>query len=169
MERAQKLRWFVLLLALAMTLSASLAPTDEVASETGYQVAPPQSGKAPKDTTVNITADRVAWLATDTDPFLPRIWLQPEPTAVEVAKPPLVAQVQEPAPIVPLPYQFVGQMVSGGERILYLSRGDQVLLVRAGDILDGEYKVKSVDAKRIEFEAIASGLRQELLVPVQED
>jgi hypothetical protein len=50
----------------------------------------------------------------------------------------------------------------GGQQTVYLSRGDQMVMVQGGETLDGTYKVLLVDAEHIEFEHLPTGEKQAL-------
>ncbi|MET0264258.1 MAG: hypothetical protein ABW202_01470 [Duganella sp.] len=107
------------------------------------------------------------------DPFAGKGW-QPEPVVVpQVAIPPAAAPVAAidlaPAPPPPLPFKFVGQMTDGSDRVVYLSNGDQVVIARQGDVLDGGYKVVAISPAHIEFELVSSGFKQPLAIPAKDN
>jgi len=102
-----------------------------------------------------------------TDPFAPRGW-QPPPVAIvsSPTPPPIVPiMVGPPAPVMPagppsLPFRFAGRMNDGGAEVVYLERGEQILLARTGETLDGIYKIMSIDAGHIEFEHLPTREKQ---------
>lgn len=60
------------------------------------------------------------------------------------------AHVAAPAPQAPpLPFRFAGVTVVGGERQVYLSKGRAVFEVKQGAILDGAYRVDSVEPAQV--------------------
>src|SRR6266705_713514 len=70
------------------------------------------------------------------DPFSPHSWL-PNLRKTEAAPP--------PAPVAPpLPFRFAGQYLEGAEMQVFLGKGDDVFPVKAGDTLEGQYKVESI-------------------------
>lgn len=58
-------------------------------------------------------------------------------------------------------------MSDDGNRVVYLKLGEQVLLARVGEVLEGSYKVVAVTAGQIEFESTGSGVRQSLPIAAQ--
>jgi hypothetical protein len=51
-----------------------------------------------------------------------------------------------PPPMAPaLPFAYLGKAVSNGEWEVFLSRGDQTLIVRNKMVIDGMYRVESID------------------------
>jgi len=173
LDRATKVRWAILLLILIATLVAIAYPT-EVDTELVEVVVP--EGRTASVLSATLKASQSAepsWVASDDDPFASRGWesspaivAEPVKATVPIAAPPVD---NTPPPPPPLPYKFVGQMNNGGDLVIYLGRGDQVLLAHEGDLLDGTYKVVSIRPNQIEFELVASSLRQTLPIPVQEN
>jgi hypothetical protein len=111
------------------------------------------------------------WIANEENPFGPRVWDAPAKVtdaARDVQTVELAPVATEPATLpAPLPYRFLGQMQDGGNRIIYLGRGEEVLLAHQDDVLDGSYKVVTVSDSAIEFESVPSGVRQTLPIPAQ--
>lgn len=172
MDKHAKIRWAVLLSALAATVVATFYPVDEHFERPAPVT--PRSGLPPAVKLVAAPASkdqpRPAWIASDDNPFGPRIWDAPPP-AVESARAvqPLELAQAAPAPEAPppLPYRFLGQMQDGGTRIIYLGRGEEVVLAHQNDVLEGSYKVVAVNDSMIEFESVQSGVRQTLPIPAQ--
>ena len=70
------------------------------------------------------------------------------------------AAAQERAPP---PFTYVGTLDQGSERYAVLTKRDQsVLLVRAGETIDNEYRVQSIAGERLLLVNLASGRVQEL-------
>jgi hypothetical protein len=69
----------------------------------------------------------------------------PQPVVVAATPAPVVAV----AP--PLPYRFAGRVRKGAEEEFLLSKGDLIIPVRAGDVLDGTYRVVAAKADGIEL------------------
>lgn len=85
----------------------------------------------------------------------------PPPPPKPAASAPIVA----PAPVAPPnPYRFAGKVVRGGEEQVLLSKGDLVFSVKAGDTVDGTYKVESVGSEAIEFTYLPLGTRDRVAV-----
>ena len=73
------------------------------------------------------------------------------------------AAAQERAPLPP--FAYVGTVERGSERYAVLTkRGQSVLLVRAGETIDNEYRVQSIAGERLLLVNLASGRMQELVL-----
>jgi hypothetical protein len=171
MERVQVKRWIVLFAALAATLAAIAYPVEDevqMAPVSKPVLAPAAVIKHPEEV---LSAGAIDWVASDVDPFASHGWQAPPPAPppeqARVVQAVVAAPVEPPPP--PFPYQFIGQMNDGSDRVVYLGRGDQVQLARQGDVLDGTYKVVSVTQTQIEFELMSSGLKQWLAIPAQDN
>lgn len=176
MDKSARIRWTVLLSSLAATIAAIVYPVDEPR----YQIAaaspaakPPAPRSQEKAVAMQSSAEqpREIWIASDDNPFAPRAW-QPTPPPAPEAPRPAPAPAPEPIQTVelappPLPYRFLGQMQDGGKRVLYLGRGEQVVLAHQGDVLEDSYKVVSIGDSQIEFESVQSGIRQVLPISAQ--
>ena len=78
------------------------------------------------------------------DPFGPVSWKPSE--AVVPAAPPL----PPPKPVAPaFPYTYLGALTEDGVRTIFLARGDRVLPVRAGDLVDAAYRIDSMNDKQM--------------------
>jgi hypothetical protein len=172
MDKHAKLRWTVLLSALAATVVAMFYPVDEPSEPQGPIAPRPRPDPAVKLVAAPASKDRPrpAWIASDDNPFGPRVWDAPPP-AVESARAVQLVELAQAAPAPeappPLPYRFLGQMQDGGNRIIYLGRGEEVVLAHQNDVLEGSYKVVAVNDSMIEFESVQSGIRQTLPIPAQ--
>lgn len=86
------------------------------------------------------------------DLFPPRSFLPPpapEPT---------------PAPVAPpLPFRYSGMLEDGGPPAVFLSQRDEIRAVRAGDVLDGRYRVTAVSRGRVDFIYLPLNASQSLL------
>ena len=72
--------------------------------------------------------------------------------------PQATAQVRAPPP-----FTYVGTLDQGSERYAVLTNRDQsVLLVRAGETINNEYRVQSIAGERLLLVNLASGRVQEL-------
>jgi hypothetical protein len=168
MHKAAKLRWTVLLSALAATFIAIAYPVEDVAVPVqNMSLVEPSNAPPEVAAAAALTAPRV-WIATDENPFAARAWDAPPPV---IQAPPTAAAPEQVLPVTqqtsPLPYRFLGRMQDGDDKLVYLGRGEQVLLAHQGDVLDGAYKVVSLEDSQIEFESIQGGMRQTLPIPAQ--
>ena len=166
MDKAARVRWAVLLGTLAVTVAAIFYPMPQSdaaqAASHPAQAAKVVLGSPAADDTI---AASMPDAEADTDPFAPRGWQAPPP-------PPLVQQTvaataQQIAPTAPpgpppLPFRFVGRLNDGGQQVVYLSHGEQTVIARNGETLEGTYKVLGIEPQRIEFEHIPTGEKQVL-------
>ena len=93
-------------------------------------------------------------------PFASMSWLPPPPPPPK----PVVVVAAPPAPPVapPLPYTFVGMVEQGTPKPqAFLSRGDELLVVSAGDLLDhGAYRIETMNAGQIVFTHLPTNTKQ---------
>ncbi|WP_373987780.1 hypothetical protein [Duganella sp. BuS-21] len=171
MDKGTKIRWAVLLTALAATLIAMFYPIDEGKSPTAMPSALPKP--VISLTSVIAKASVEEDEPADLDPFAPRGWQAPPPApalpaiASPVAAGPTVLAPPPGPP--PLPFRFVGSLKDGSELLVYLARGDETMIARPGEVLEGTYKVNSVTTSQMELEHIPTGQKQALVFPVREN
>lgn len=66
--------------------------------------------------------------------------------------PPPAPYVPPPPPEAPpLPYSYIGRWQEGGNTTFYLARGELPVSVRAGQVLDGVWKLEAVDDAGLNF------------------
>lgn len=71
-----------------------------------------------------------------TDAFAPRNWNPPPPPAIEMPRTALPP---------PLTFRYFGKHLEGSRWRVFLSRGEEVFHVGAGDVIDGRYRVDRVE------------------------
>jgi hypothetical protein len=83
----------------------------------------------------------------------PRAAPAPAPKAAPAAPPPVAVvapPVAAPAPVAPpLPFIFVGKHFDGARWEVFVSRGEQTLILRAGQTIDANYRVDTVQPPRM--------------------
>lgn len=172
MDKAAKLRWSVLTTAMAATVTAIFYPVEQELVSWQPSRSVPMPPKATPTSLATTEQPSTPWIATDTDPFAPRSWVAPPPEPAPAVATAVVDSAlessSEPAPPPPLPYKFVGQMRDGSDTVVYLSLGEQMILARSGETLEGGYKVAAITGSQIDFESVALGVRQSLPIPNQE-
>lgn len=103
------------------------------------------------------TADATS---TPADIFAAKNWAPPPPPVVET--------IPEPPPkpeAPPLPFRYLGRLDERGKpAIFYLARGEEILPVRSGQVIDGTYRVGKVDDKQLSFIYLPLKTRQFLTV-----
>jgi hypothetical protein len=88
------------------------------------------------------------------------VWLA---LAVALLAPQALAQKQTTPP---LPFAYVGTLDQGSERYAVLAKRDQsVLLVRAGETINDEYRVHSIVGERLLVVHLVSGAVETLTLP----
>jgi hypothetical protein len=98
------------------------------------------------------------------DAFARLSWLPPPPKVVFVAPPPPPVVVPT-AP--PLPFTFVGLLEQGlgtSQPKAFLTRGDALLVVAAGDTVEDNYSIDSITAQQITMTYLPLKTRQVLNV-----
>jgi hypothetical protein len=174
MDKATRIRWAVLLSSLALTVGAIFFP-DAEPSQSAVSAAAPRVNKATAPLASaaapapNITDDDTPG---ENDPFAPRGWQAPPPPppVMPAAQQLAVAPVDLTPPGPPaLPFRFVGSFNDSSAQVVYLARGEEAFVARAGEIVDTNYKVVAITASQIEFEHIPTGAKQALTFPVRDN
>jgi hypothetical protein len=174
-DKAEKRRWAILLSLLVITLIAIAYPLEEKSGARSPVIfARPADKEASATPILPADAKPAADApAPQTDPFAPRNWQAAPSASVTPQSVALVSAEPAPAPAPagppPLPFCFAGRLNDGVDQVIYLTRGDQVLVARNGETLEGTYKVLAVEARRIEFMHLPSGEKQTLALPVTEN
>jgi hypothetical protein len=96
------------------------------------------------------------------DPFVAVSFVPPPPPP-----PPVVAAPPPPPPpppkAPPLPFSFVGLLEKGGPKpAAFLARGDALLVVSAGDVIDKDYRIESLSEREIVVTYLPLNERQSL-------
>jgi len=94
------------------------------------------------------------------DPFARRNWDVAARDEARRNAPPPPPPAPPKAP--PLPYTYLGKAIEDGKVTVFLSRGENTYVARAGDTLDGAYRVERLDERAIVFRYLPLGQRQEL-------
>jgi hypothetical protein len=75
---------------------------------------------------------------------------------VEAALPP-------PPPSAPqLPFSFLGQYHEDDRQVILLMKGERMLLVKAGEVIDGTYRVEGIQGRTLTLLYLPLGVRQTL-------
>lgn len=139
----------VLLSALAASLLATwwAAGLEEAGDEAGEGTASPPAARPARRAEVRPAADLSALVLTPrlraeggADLFAVRSFRPPPPPA-----PPVTPM----AP--PLPFRHGGLLEDGGPLAVFLIEGERVHVLRAGDVLEGRYRVIAVSRARVDL------------------
>lgn len=95
-----------------------------------------------------------------------------KPKSWQVVAPPVVKKAEEPAPPPPpppsapkLPYVYIGSIRDqDGNKTIFLAKDEQVYPVREGDMLDGVYKIGSVNDGQLIIIYLPLNIEQSLSV-----
>lgn len=179
-----KRRLSLLIGILIVTFVAALWPQDELVVEVAPPLAQRTSGKqlatevavASTGSGSGPETEPVARKSSltehaDVDPFAIKNWtsvisqiaatqIAPEPSTVSVAAQPVAIPVQES-----LPFVYVGRFQDGPLDVAFITRGDRTLEIRSGEVVDGMYKIVTIESRYIEFEQISTGRRSRLSIP----
>ncbi len=97
---------------------------------------------------------RPASPAAQGDPFAPRSFAPPP-------QPVRAARAEKPsAP--PLPFTYVGRVTQDGVTEVFVTRGDELISIAAGQNIDTEYRVDAVSGSRIAFTYLPLKTKQSL-------
>jgi hypothetical protein len=71
--------------------------------------------------------------------------------------------VPPPPPAPPaLPFRYLGRYAAGGAVLVFLTQGEHVVLAKAGDTLDGGWRVDSIAGPAIQFTYLPLQVKQSL-------
>ena len=89
--------------------------------------------------------------------FESKSWYVPPP-------PPPPAQPLPPPPpsAPPLPFTYLGRYQDAAKPVIFLVRGDRVLLVSAGDVIEGTYRVDGIAGRSLGLTYLPLNIRQTL-------
>ncbi|MEM5405489.1 hypothetical protein [Paraburkholderia unamae] len=95
------------------------------------------------------------------DPFTASSWLPPPPVEAPAAP------VQPPPPTAPpVPFAYVGQLdARAAKPQVFLTNGDQLLIVSPGDVIDNQYRVESVSESDVVLTYLPLHERQVVAIP----
>ncbi|RQS75637.1 hypothetical protein DID96_04350 [Burkholderia sp. Bp8963] len=124
------------------THAAAAAPASQPASSgtaaSAAEVAAPQEKLAALRAPVAVEAAH--------DPFTASSWLPPPPVVV----PTLPETRPAPPSAPPVPFAYVGELdAKAAKPQVFLSNGEQLLIVSPGDVIDGQYRVESVSESNV--------------------
>ena len=149
-----KQRWIIYAVALALTLVAVRWAGGQDGAENGVAAArqadeaakPARGAPAGAAATERVPEVRLDLLGSRTspapagDPFQARSWApapDPEPASRRRLPPP-------PPQAPPLPFAYMGKLVEDATTTVFLARQDRNYVVRAGDTIDGTYRVERI-------------------------
>lgn len=105
-----------------------------------------------------LPAERASLREAEQDIFTGKSWLPPPP-------PPLLSPSAPPAAPVapPLPFKFLGKFQEeAGRTLVYLQEGENLRTAGAGDVIEGKYRVESVEGNQVVFTYLPLNTKQTL-------
>jgi hypothetical protein len=164
-------RWFALigLLTLALTAAAWVRDADktstaEVVEAPMRAVRPALAGQAAKPATERVTLEKLrahGLEANAADPFAPRSWRKAVPRSAPANA---VAVVAPPPTAPPLPFVYMGKLLSEETTAVFLIHGERNLIVREGDVIDSTYRVERLADAGLTLTHLPTGIRQILAI-----
>ena len=170
MNTGARQRWAVLIALLTAALSAAAWVSDsdktveaEVVEAPARQARPASTAPVRKEQ----TAERVHLEKLRTHPstdrtddaFAPRSWRKAAPKLSAAANAVIVAP---PPSAPPLPFVYMGKLMSDDERQIFLLQGERNLIVHEGDVIDAIYRVEKLSDAGVTFVHLPTGIRQDL-------
>ena len=162
-----KQRWIVYAITFAFALMAvRWAGGQDRTDSRNASAQSPRPERAARDTAADradalpeVRLDQLgkrAMQAPAGDPFQAQSWDPPVERTIKRALPP--PRPQAPA----LPFAYLGKMMDGDTMTVFLAKQDRNYIVRAGDTLDGDYRVAKVDDDGLELVYLPLGVKQTL-------
>jgi hypothetical protein len=91
--------------------------------------------------------------------FTSKTWYVPPPPPPPTPPPP-----PPPPTAPPLPFTYLGRFQDGGKAEIFLVKDDRILTVKAGDIVEGNYRVEGIVGSKLELTYLPLGIKQTLEV-----
>src|SRR5258708_38440127 len=107
--------------------------------------------------------DSPGWLLFPGNSWAPNPPQAPPPAPVSVPEP--VVPKVEPPSAPPLPFRYLGQIESRSRAIVFLIRGEELVIAAAGDTIDNSYRIEASGDTTVEFCYLPLGVGQSLSVP----
>jgi hypothetical protein len=92
------------------------------------------------------------------DAFATRSWRKPAPKLSAAANAVVVAPPSAP----PLPFVYMGKLLSDEARAVFLTNGERNLIVHEGDVIDATYRVDKLADEGLTFVHLPTGIQQNL-------
>jgi hypothetical protein len=93
------------------------------------------------------------------DAFAPRSWRKPAAKAQAAAN---AAAIAPPPSAPPLPFVYMGKLLSEDARAVFLTQGERNLIVHEGDVIDAIYRVGKLSDAGLTFIHLPTGIQQNL-------
>ncbi len=109
--------------------------------------------------------ERASFAQMGADPFN----VEPPPAPAPAGAAPPAPPARPVAP--PMPYRFAGRLHLGDAVEVYLMKGEELITVKKGDRLEGQYRVEKIGRTEMTLLHLASGVREKIEYdpPIKED
>ena len=168
MSIGRKQRWIVLVILLGLTLSAAawVSQEDEAAEPAhvarpvpAQSVALQARDKIETEAATDLKLNKLHREAKDevaADLFEAKSWYVPPPPPKPLPPPPPSAP--------PLPFVYMGKLIEDGRMTVYLTRQERNYVVKAGDTIDGMYRVEEVTPRMMTLVYLPLNIKQTLMI-----
>ena len=104
-----------------------------------------------------------------TDPFgtppkPPKPKAKPKPPVARFDPPPPVIVPPPPPQAPPLPFAYLGKMIDGDMTTVFLTQKDRTHIVRLGDVIENQYKLETIDERKVTFTYLPLQQTQQLIL-----
>jgi hypothetical protein len=143
--------WPALLLTLAATAWAALS------EDTGAELAAPRMEQSGYRSLIKKTPSPES---AELTPFTPRAAIDYDPEDLFPGDtPPREEAELEPArPTTPaLPFTYAGKLVENGLIVVFLQHGERALTVKAGEVVDNDWRIESISGSTLLFSYLPLG------------
>jgi hypothetical protein len=164
MAMAARTRWLILGSLLAATLVA-VVWVDEQPDQAPVPVAEARKNKtgvkSVKAQNLRLALEKIQRTHSDEaeqvqDVFKAKSWYVPPP-------PPKPAPPPPPAPP-PLPFTYMGKLLEDGKLTVFINHQDRNYAVKAGDTIEGSYRVDKVEDQSVLFTYLPLNMQQTLVI-----
>jgi hypothetical protein len=172
MRNGARQRWLVLLTLLTLALSAAAwvreggrAADAEVPDTTPRQARTAMAAPARMEQSADrVHLDKLRGHASADhaeDAFAPRSWRKPAPKAPAATS---AVVVVAPPSAPPLPFTYMGRVLSEEISAVFLIQGERNLIVHEGDVIDATYRVEKLSDAGLTFTHLPTGMKQNLFI-----
>jgi len=137
----------VALIAAASVVAGRERPAVEVVEPKAARAEEPVSGGVVEIDLARLQRTPAGASVPVDDPFAPRSF-----APVRAAKAPAApAKAEAPKGPPPLPFAYAGKVVHGGRTEVFVTRGEELISIAAGQNIDAEYRVDTISESSIGF------------------
>ena len=150
--------WFNKPADLEVAVAQPASPSSSISSVSR----PAASPSMPAHSSLQTPERGVISSTNEKDVFSPHSWLPPPPP------PPVLPPAPRAKPVAPpLPFSFFGTLdEQGAARRVFLTKGEQLIIVKANDVVDGRYRIDRITESSVELTYLP--LNQKQNIPIQQ-